>query len=93
MVFPQSKIVSLLFRDHNENRQFSRNPMMKLPFFVPDAAAVAHTRLTSTKMFTNLKVNLKGLVLYIGAKKQLVSYEFEYFYQCIMTFWGPRDPY
>jgi hypothetical protein len=41
MVFPQSKIVSLLFRDHNENRQFSRNPMMKLPFFVPDAAAVA----------------------------------------------------
>jgi len=33
--FPQSKIVSLLFRDHNEYRQFSRNPMMKLPFFVP----------------------------------------------------------
>ena len=32
----------------------------------------------------------------IGAKKQLVSYEFEYFYQCIMTFWDQgtlRDPY
>ena len=22
---------------------------------------------------------------------QLVSYEFEYFFQCIMTFWGLRD--
>ena len=50
-----------------------------------------HTRLTSTKSFTNLKVNLKRFGLYIGAKMQLVSYEFEYFYQCIMTFWGLRD--
>ena len=50
-----------------------------------------HTWLTSTKRFTNLKVNLKRLGLYIGAKMQLVSYEFEYFYQCIMTFWGLRD--
>ena len=48
------------------------------------------TRLTSTKRFTNLKVNLKCLRLYIGAKMQLVSYEFEYFFQCNMTFWGPR---
>ena len=38
-----------------------------------------HTWLTSTKRFTNLKVNLKRLGLYIGAKMQLVSYEFEYF--------------
>ena len=51
----------------------------------------AHTRLTSTKRFTNLKVNLKRLGLYTGAKMQLVSYKFEYFYQCIMTFWGLRD--
>ena len=50
-----------------------------------------HTGLTSMKRFTNLKVNLKRLGLYIGAKMQLVSYEFEYFYQCIMTFWGLRD--
>ena len=27
----------------------------------------------------------------VGAKIQLVSHEFEYFYQCIMTFWGLRD--
>ena len=40
------------------------------------------------KRFTNLKVNLKRLGLYIGTKMQLVSYEFEYFYQCIMTFLG-----
>ena len=51
----------------------------------------AHTQLTSTKRFTNFKVNLKRLRLYIGAKIQLVSYEFEYFYQFIMTFWGLRD--
>ena len=50
-----------------------------------------HTRLTLTKWFTNVKVNLKRLGLYIGAKMQLVSYEFEYFYQCIMTFWGLKD--
>ena len=37
-----------------------------------------HTGLTATKMFTNLKVNLKQLGLYIGAKMLLVSYEFEY---------------
>ena len=36
-----------------------------------------HTRLTSTKRFTNLKVNPKCLRLYISAKIQLVSYEFE----------------
>ena len=53
--------------------------------------AAPHTGLPSTKRFTNLKVNLKRLGLYIGAKMQLVSYEFEYFYQCIMTFWGLRD--
>ena len=53
--------------------------------------ASRHTWLTSTKRFTNLKVNLKHLGLYIGAKMQLVSYEFEYFYQCIMTFWDLRD--
>ena len=50
-----------------------------------------HTRLTLKKRFTNLKVNLKRLGLYIGAKMKLVSYEVEYFYQCIMTFWGLRD--
>ena len=54
-------------------------------------AEQAHTRLTSTKRFTNLKVKFKRLRLYIGVKMQLVSYEFEYFYQCIMTFWGLRD--
>jgi len=37
---------------------------------------VAHTGLNSTKKFTNLKVNLKRLGLYKGAKMQLVSYEF-----------------
>ena len=37
-----------------------------------------HTRLTLAKRFTNLKVDLKCLRLYIGAKMQLVSYEFEY---------------
>ena len=47
---------------------------------------MAHTRLTSTKRFTNLIVNLKHFRLDIGAKMQLVSYELEYFYQCIMTF-------
>ena len=47
----------------------------------------AHIGLTSMKRFTNLLVNLKRLGLYLGAKMQLVSYEFEYFYQCIMTFW------
>ena len=52
---------------------------------------MAHTWLTLTKRFTNLKVNLKGLGLYIGSKMQLVSYEFKYFSQCIMTFWGLRD--
>ena len=50
-----------------------------------------HIGLTSTKRFTNLKVNLKHLRLYIGAKMQLVPYEFEYFYQSIMTGWGLRD--
>jgi hypothetical protein len=25
--------------------------------------------------------------MYLGAKMQLVPHEFEYFYQCIMTFW------
>ena len=50
----------------------------------------AHTGLTSKKRFTNLKVNLKHLGLCKGAKMQLVSYEFEYFFQCNMTFWGPR---
>ena len=43
------------------------------------SAGMPHTRLTWTKRFTNLKVNLKCLELYIGAKMQLVSYEFEYF--------------
>ena len=47
------------------------------------AAAAAptppHTGPTSTKRFTNLKINLKPLGLYKGAKMQLVSYEFEYF--------------
>ena len=37
-----------------------------------------HTWPNLTKRFTNLKVNLKGLRLYIGAKMQLVTYEFEY---------------
>ena len=27
----------------------------------------------------------------IGAKMQHMSYEFEYFYQCIITFWGLRN--
>ena len=40
-------------------------------------AAAAHTWLTLTKRFTNLKVNLKCLGLYTGAKMQRVSYEFE----------------
>ena len=53
--------------------------------------AAATTRLTLTKRFTNHKVNLKHLGLYMGTKMQLVSYEFEYFYQCIMTFGGLRD--
>ena len=53
--------------------------------------AAAHTGLTSMKRFTNLKVNLKRLGLYIGAKMKLVSYEFEYFYRCIMTVWGLSD--
>ena len=68
------------------------------------AHGVTHTQLTSTKRFTNPKVNFKHLRLYIGAKIKLVSYDFEYFHQCIMTFWGlrdskgpilgtPRDPY
>ena len=34
--------------------------------------AAPHTRLTSTKRFTNLKVNLKYIGLYIGAKMQFV---------------------
>ena len=55
------------------------------------AHATPHTRPTMTKRFTNLKINLKRLGLYIGAKMQLVSYEFGYFYQCIMTYWGPSD--
>ena len=33
----------------------------------------------------------KRLRLYKGTKMQHVSYEFEYFQQCIMTFWGLRD--
>ena len=57
------------------------------------ATSLAHTRLNSTKRFTNLKVNLKYLGINIGAKIKLVSYEFEYFYQCIMTFWVLRDSY
>ena len=52
---------------------------------------VPHTRLNLMKRFTNLKVNLKCLGFYIGAKMQLVLYEFEYFYQYIMTFWGLGD--
>ena len=56
-----------------------------------DGNGPAHNRVTSTKRFTNLKVNLKCLGLYIGAKMQLVSHEFEYFYQCIMSFWGLKD--
>ena len=52
---------------------------------------MAHTGLTSMKRFTNLKVNLKSLGLYKGAEMQLVSYEFEYFYQYIMTSWGLRN--
>jgi hypothetical protein len=50
-----------------------------------------HTQLISKKRFTNLKVDLKHLGIYKGAKIQLVSYEFEYFNQCIMTFGGLRD--
>ena len=56
-----------------------------------ESAAEAHTGLTSMKRFTNLKVNLKRLGRYQGAKMQPFSYEFEYFFQCIMTFWGLRD--
>ena len=56
-----------------------------------NAATAAHTWLTSTKKFTNLKVSLKGLGLDIGAKMQLASYEFQCFYKCITTFWGLRD--
>ena len=47
----------------------------------------SHTRLTSTKRFTNLKINLEHL----GVKMQLVSYEFQNFCKCIMTYWGLRD--
>ena len=46
---------------------------------------------TFDERFTNLKLNLKCLGLYVGAKMQHVSYEFEYFYQCIMTIWGLKD--
>ena len=56
------------------------------------SSAGAHSANFDEKVH-NLKVNLKRLGLYIGANMQLASYEFEYFYQCIMTFWGPRDPY
>ena len=53
---------------------------------------MAYTWLNSTKRFTNLKVNLKRLGLYIGAKIKLFLMNLNtYFYQCIMTFWGPRD--
>jgi hypothetical protein len=55
---------------------------------MPPPCITPHTRLTSTKRFTNLKVNLKCLGLYIGAKMQLVSYEFEYLH---LDFLGLRD--
>ena len=54
-------------------------------------ATAGASGLTSTKRFINLKVNLKHLGFYIGAKMKIVSYEFEYFYKCIMTFCGLRD--
>ena len=54
------------------------------------SSAGAHSANFDEKVL-NLKVNLKRLGLYIGANMQLVSDEFEYFYQCIMTFWGLRD--
>ena len=63
----------------------------KRPVRLSFQCAPPHTRLTSMKRFTDLKVNLKHLGLYIGAKVHLFSYEFEYFHQCIMTFWVLRD--
>ena len=46
-----------------------------------------HSRLTSTKRFTNLKASRT----LCRCKNAASSYEFEYFYQCIMTFWGLSD--
>ena len=58
---------------------------------VRDAAAPPHTRLTSTKRFTNLKVDLTVEQVQTCNLFLHISYEFEYFYQCITTFWGLRD--
>ena len=67
-------------------------PRAALPGFCKiERGGAHHTGLTSMKRFTNLKLNLKCLGLYVGAKMQHVSYEFEYFYQCIMTIWGLSD--
>ena len=66
--------------------------MYWLSVYLPEADnETTHTWLTSTKRLTNLKVDLKRIGFYIGAKMHLVSYEFEYFYECIMTFGGLRD--
>ena len=71
-----------------QNRENTKARYAKLHNFFP---LLPHTWLILAKRFTNLKVNLKCLGFYIGAKMQLVSYDFEYFYQCIMTRWGLRD--
>ena len=48
--------------------------------------SLPHTRRTSMKRFTNH--NFDVIVIDRGF---CISYEFEYFYQCIITFWCLRD--
>ena len=50
-----------------------------------------HTRLTSVKRFANLKVNLTVEQVQTCNLFLHISYEFEYFYQCITTFSGLKD--
>ena len=57
--------------NHMRMRHFESIKVRKMP----------HTRLTSTKRFTNLNLD----VIVVDNRGFHISYEFEYFYQCIIT--------
>ena len=59
-------------------------------YYIPTYLDFSHADLEYADFSQSKKTHMPRTCC-IGAKMQLVSYEFEYFYQCIMTFWGLRD--
>ena len=81
---PQTKI---WFEEIKPSCKFDENnsEFVKTRFVKP-YDELKDVRLTSTKRFTDL--NLDVIVIERGFH---ISYEYEYFYQCIITFWCLRD--